>query len=54
MHMKRIRFDCKAFVTVLLSVVLMAFVISHTAYAASSATFGVTVPSTRTSKEFLA
>lgn len=46
MHMKRIRFDCKAFVTVLLSVVLMAFVISHTAYAASSATFGVTVPST--------
>lgn len=46
MHMKRTRFDCKAFVTVLLSVVLMAFVISHTAYAASSATFGVTVPST--------
>lgn len=46
MHMKRTRFDCKAFVTILLSVVLMAFVISHTAYAASSATFGVTVPST--------
>lgn len=46
MHMKKTRFDCKAFVTVLLSVVLMAFVISHTAYAASSATFGVTVPST--------
>lgn len=46
MHMKRTRFDCKAFVTVLLSIVLMAFVISHTAYAASSATFGVTVPST--------
>ena len=46
MHMKRTRFDCKAFVSVLLSVVLMAFVISHTAYAASSATFGVTVPST--------
>ena len=46
MHMKRTRFDCKAFVTVLLSVVLIAFVISHTAYAASSATFGVTVPST--------
>lgn len=46
MHMKRTRFDCKAFVTVLLSVVLMAFVISHTTYAASSATFGVTVPST--------
>lgn len=46
MHMKRTRFDCKAFVTVLLSVVLMAFVISHTAYAASSATFGATVPST--------
>lgn len=46
MHMKRTRFDCKAFVTVLLSVVLMAFVISHSAYAASSATFGVTVPST--------
>ena len=46
MHMKRTRFDCKAFVTVLLSVVLMSFVISHTAYAASSATFGVTVPST--------
>lgn len=46
MHMKKTRFDCKAFVTVLLSVVLMAFVISHTAYAASSATFVVTVPST--------
>lgn len=46
MHMKRTRFDCKAFVTILLSVVLMAFVIGHTAYAASSATFGVTVPST--------
>ena len=38
MHMKRTRFDCKAFVTVLLSVVLMAIVISHTANAATSAT----------------